>query len=136
VIFWRNLMGAHRARRSSHVPALAGKSALTAAATLSLVGGGAGIALAGEAPSDSASAEKCRIAIVESGIEEFDGSVNHITDGASAPFLEAGGALLEPGLAALCPPASDLLGDNPYNTLRGEPGPGQNADDPVQNTDD
>lgn len=140
-------MGMHSARRSGGaLTTVASRGLFTATAAFALVGGSAGMAFAGEAPShghENAHGSEhgsehgsghghgqndCEIPIVDPGSRTVDSTVNAATGNATAPVLETGNAAIKPVHDALCPPAGDILG--PIVGGQDEPAtPGASSDD-------
>jgi hypothetical protein len=120
-------MGMHSARRTGSMTTVAGRGLFTATAAFALIGGGTGMAFAGEAPSSHGhesshgeSAEHggehqndCEIPIVDPANEQLDATVNGATGNATAQALEAGNEAVAPLHDAVCPPASEILGQLP-----------------------
>jgi hypothetical protein len=120
-------MGMHSARRTGSMTTVAGRGLFTATAAFALIGGGTGMAFAGEAPSSHGhesshgeSAEHggehqndCEIPIVDPANEQLDATVNGATGNATAQALEAGNEAIAPVHDAVCPPASEILGQLP-----------------------
>jgi hypothetical protein len=120
-------MGMHSARRTGSMTTVAGRGLFTATAAFALIGGGTGMAFAGEAPSSHGhesshgeSAEHggehqndCEIPIVDPANEQLDATVNGATGNATAQALEAGNEAVAPVHDAVCPPASEILGQLP-----------------------
>ena len=125
-------MGMHTARRSGAMTSVAGRGLFTATAALALLGGGAGMAFAGEAPSHSehdgdhhgkhdgdhhgehaahhGKPASCEIPIVDPTVKTTEGAVNEATHDATKPVFEAGTEATAPVHDAICPPARDILG--------------------------
>jgi len=119
-------MGMHSARRTGSMTTVAGRGLFTATAAFALIGGGTGMAFAGEAPSshghESSHGEAehsgehqndCEIPIVDPANEQLDATVNGATGNATAQALEAGNEAIAPVHDAVCPPASEILGQLP-----------------------
>ena len=119
-------MGMHSARRTGSMTTVAGRGLFTATAAVALIGGGTGMAFAGEAPSshghESSHGEAehsgehqndCEIPIVDPANEKLDATVNGATGNATAQALEAGNEAIAPVHDAVCPPASEILGQLP-----------------------
>ena len=119
-------MGMHSARRTGSMTTVAGRGLFTATAAFALIGGGTGMAFAGEAPSshghESSHGEAehsgehqndCEIPIVDPANEQLDATVNGATGNATAQALEAGNEAIAPVHDAACPPASEILGQLP-----------------------
>src|SRR4051794_31955267 len=115
-------MGMHSARRTGSMTTVAGRGLFTATAAFALIGGGTGMAFAGEAPSshghESSHGEAehsgehqndCEIPIVDPANEQLDATVNGATGNATAQALEAGNEAVAPVHDAVCPPASEIL---------------------------
>jgi hypothetical protein len=115
-------MGMHSARRTGSMTTVAGRGLFTATAAFALIGGGTGMAFAGEAPSshghESSHGEAehggehqndCEIPIVDPANEKLDATVNGATGNATAQALEAGNEAVAPVHDAVCPPASEIL---------------------------
>ncbi|MDD7917718.1 hypothetical protein [Actinomycetospora callitridis] len=116
----------HSARRTGSMTAVAGRGLFTATAAFALIGGGTGMAFAGEAPSShghesshgeaehgSEHQDDCEIPIVDPANEQLDATVNGATGNATARALEAGNEAVAPVHDAVCPPASEILGQLP-----------------------
>ncbi|WP_433029757.1 hypothetical protein [Actinomycetospora sp. CA-053990] len=116
----------HSARRTGSMTTVAGRGLFTATAAFALIGGGTGMAFAGEAPSshghESSHGEAehsgehqndCEIPIVDPANEQLDATVNGATGNATAQALEAGNEAVAPVHDAACPPASEILGQLP-----------------------
>ncbi|WP_328305155.1 hypothetical protein [Actinomycetospora sp. NBC_00405] len=113
----------HSARRTGSMTTVAGRGLFTATAAFALIGGGTGMAFAGEAPSshghESSHGENaehggehqddCEIPIVDPANEQLDATVNSATGNATAQALEAGNEAIAPVHDAVCPPASEIL---------------------------
>ena len=125
-------MGMHSARRTGSMTTVAGRGLFTATAAFALIGGGTGMAFAGEAPSShghesshgeaehgSEHQNDCEIPIVDPANEQLDATVNGATGGATAQALEAGNEAIAPVHDAVCPPASEILGQLPSAGERG-----------------
>lgn len=119
-------MGMHSARRTGSMTTVAGRGLFTATAAFALIGGGTGMAFAGEAPSshghesshgenaDSSEHQNdCEIPIVDPANEQLDATVNGATGNATAQALKAGNEAVAPVHDAVCPPASGILGQLP-----------------------
>jgi hypothetical protein len=116
-------MGMHSARRTGSMTTVAGRGLFTATAAFALIGGGTGMAFAGEAPSshghESSHGEAaehgsdhkndCEIPVVDPANEQLDATVNGATGGATTRALEAGNEAVAPVHDAVCPPASEIL---------------------------
>jgi hypothetical protein len=119
-------MGMHSARRTGSMTTVAGRGLFTATAAFALIGGGTGMAFAGEAPSShghesshgeaehgsghgSEHQNDCEIPIVDPANEQLDATVNGATGNATAQALEAGNEAVAPVHDAVCPPASEIL---------------------------
>ncbi|MHC1560686.1 hypothetical protein ACR9E3_17145 [Actinomycetospora sp. C-140] len=117
-------MGTHSARRSGGaMTTVASRGLFTATAAFALVGGSAGMAFAGEAPShghesssdsehgsEHKSSESCEIPIVDKSGETVDHVANAATGNATASTLETVNAASKPVHDAACPPAKEILG--------------------------
>lgn len=116
-------MGMHSARRTGSMTTVAGRGLFTATAAFALIGGGTGMAFAGEAPSShghesshggtaehgSDHPSDCEIPVVDPANEQLDATVNGATGGATTQALEAGNEAVAPVHDAVCPPASEIL---------------------------
>ena len=120
-------MGQHSARRSGGaMTSVAGRGLFTATAAVALLGGGASMAFAGEAPSSGGheqshshgenaehsqgESESCDIPVVDDTTKSGEATVNAVTGDATAGVFEAGGQATQPVHDAVCPPANELLG--------------------------
>jgi hypothetical protein len=109
-------MGMHTARRPRAATTLPVRGLFTATAALALVGGGAGMAFAGEpahSGHESEHAEKpaaCEIPVVDPTVAAGEAAINEATHDATAPAFAAGEQAAKPVHDAVCPPASELLG--------------------------
>ncbi|MDD7966753.1 hypothetical protein [Actinomycetospora lemnae] len=117
-------MGQHSARRPGAMSSVAGRGLFTATAAFALLGGGAGMAFAGEAthgPSHggshgesqeghSSEGGSCEVPVVDPTLETGEGAINEATGDATAPLFEAGTEATAPVHDIVCPPASELLG--------------------------
>jgi hypothetical protein len=119
-------MGTHSARRPRAMTGLAGRGLFTATAAVALVGGSAGMAFAGEAPSHGEGShgheagqqhghdqQDCSIPVVDQGTQTVGHVLNGASGGATGPVLDAGDRALAPVHDAVCPPANDVLGQLP-----------------------
>jgi hypothetical protein len=120
-------MGTHSARRPRTIsPGLAGRGLFTATAAVALVGGSAGMAFAGEAPSHGEGShghsqgheqahdqQDCSIPVVDDGTQTVGHVLDGTSGGATGPVLDAADQALAPVHDGLCGPANDVLGQLP-----------------------
>ncbi|GAA4772512.1 hypothetical protein GCM10023200_01050 [Actinomycetospora chlora] len=116
-------MGTHSARRPRTISReLAGRGLFTATAAVALVGGSAGMAFAGEAPSHGEGAHEtghqqdqqdCSIPVVDDGTQTVGHVLDGTSGGATGPVLDAADRALAPVHDGLCGPANDVLGQVP-----------------------